>query len=180
MTGYQIFLAYIALGAGIIIALTLIVLVVVLWRRDKSLYKQYRADAKGYYDLYVDYAKRITDDNKKVHNEYTIKTDAQTALMENTSQRLTKFEKQQTDENAAIYNAFKGNHNETLTKIDAINKKVFEIECSVLLVEQTVSNLPEVVKFKKEVVKELVTKGEVILKHKPSKSAPKKVAKKKK
>lgn len=168
MTGYQIFLAYIALGAGIIIALTLIVLVVVLWRRDKSLYKQYRADAKGYYDLYVDYAKRITDDNKKVHNEYTIKTDAQTALMENTSKRLTKFEKEQTDENAAIYNAFKGNHNETLTKIDAINKTL-EIHTKRLNLDN---------KQIEELLADKHTKG--VDKISPTKKSPKKVAKKKK
>lgn len=120
MTGYQIFLAYIALGAGIIIALTLIVLIIVLWRKFNK-ENNYRIK------LNKVMLASVEENNRKIkayHEDYIIKTAAQSALTENVSKRLDKFEKQQTDENAAIYNAFRGNHNETLTKINSIDKTI--------------------------------------------------------
>ena len=105
MTGYQIFLAYIALGAGIIIALTLIVLIIVLWRRNTKLKKEHLK--------WCEFCRSsIITTNNKINDE-KIK-----------SERFTKFMIEQHDENASIYNAFRGNHNETLTKISNIDKTI--------------------------------------------------------
>lgn len=127
MNENQIFLAYIALGAGIVIALTLIVLVVVLWKR---LNDEREFSLGGYKELSNDFMENVKE-IKQLREDYSIKIAGQSALMEVVKKdliRLDKFEKQQTDENAAIYNAFRANHNETLTHIKNINSDISDFQ----------------------------------------------------
>lgn len=120
MTEIQIQLAYIALSIGTLLFVALLAWVAYL----KKEVNKYAIKYKHLLSVTVDLQKDIEKLNKdsKRQNIIIIHLEEVFELLSTASKEFQKFMKLQKDENAAIYNAFRGNHNETLTKLEAILK----------------------------------------------------------